>query len=152
MGTRSHELAMYVLFDQPLGFLCDAPTEYARYPDILDYLSRVPTVWNKTVPLEAKFGEYAIIAKQTGNDWYVSGMTNWTERKVSVNFSFLPEGIMYNATLYRDSNTSNEYPTRYVCEKIAVTSKTQLKIKMAKGGGFAMRISVNADAGVTDIK
>lgn len=152
MGTRSHELAMYVLFDQPLGFLCDAPTEYARYPDILDYLSRVPTVWNKTVPLEAKFGEYAIIAKQTGNDWYVSGMTNWTEREVNVNFSFLPEGIVYNAMLYRDSNTSNDYPTQYVCEKIAVTSQTQLKIKMAKGGGFAMRLSVNVDTGFTEIR
>lgn len=141
MGTRSHELAMYVMFDQPVGYLCDSPTEYRKFPDILDFLSKVPTVWNKTVPLDAVLDEYAVVAKQTGDEWYIGGMTNWNAREVEVNFSFLPEkNRKYKAVFYRDSDNSGKEPKQYVCESKIVSAQTKQKMQMAEGGGFVIRL------------
>ncbi len=149
MGTRCHHLAMYVMYDQPLAYMVDSPTEYEKYPDIMTYFQKVPTVWKKTVPLDAKVGEYAMIAKQTDkDDWFVAGMSNWTRRNVTVDFSFLPEGISYEATIYRDSTTSNGYPQRYVCEKKLVSRSTLMPIFMADGGGFSMMLTPYLDSGI----
>ncbi len=141
MGTRAHELAMYILFDQPVGYLCDSPTEYRKFPDILDYLSKVPTVWKKTIPVDARLGEYAIVAKQTNDDeWYIAGMTNWNERNVEVDCSFLPKS-QYKALIYKDDPVnSNTDATKYICEEIVVSNLSKLNVKLAKGGGFAIRI------------
>ncbi len=152
MGTRSHELSMYVIYDQWLGFLSDAPTEYRKYPDILNFLSTVPTVWDKTVPLDAKLGEYIITAKQTGNDWYVGGMSNWTARDAEVDFSFLKPNTIYDAFILKDDDTSSSYPTKYVNTNIIVTNDMKLTIRMAKGGGFVIRLKEGDPNGVNDIK
>ena len=140
MGTRAHEMAMYVIFDQYLAFVSDAPTEYLKFPEILDFLSTVPAVWDKTVPLKAEFGEYILTAKQTGNDWYVGGMTNWTARGIEVDFDFLTPGRIYQAYIIKDGSNANSYPTRTTIEEPIVTSETKLNISMARGGGFAIRL------------
>ncbi len=140
MGTRAHELAMYILFDHPVAYLCDSPTEYRKYPDILNYLSNVQTVWDKTFPLHAELGKYAVVAKQKGSEWYVGGMTNWEGRDIELDFSFLPSGIKYTAEIFTDGKDADYFATHYVFETTELDSSTKMKIKMAKGGGFAMRI------------
>lgn len=149
-GTRSHELAMYIIYDQYLGYLCDAPTEYMKYPDILDFFSKVPTVWDKTVPLAAKVGEYAVVAKQSGDDWFVGGMNNWKGKTVSVDFSFLESGINYKATVYKDGVNANSYATRYICEELNITKESKLDMDMANGGGFVVMISPDNASGIND--
>jgi alpha-glucosidase len=140
MGTRSHELAMYVIFDQWLGYLCDSPTEYNKYPDIKNFLSIVPTVWDKTIPLDAVLGKYILIAKQKGQDWYVGGMSNWDERTVTVNFDFLEPNIQYEAEIFKDSPESSIQPKNYLHEIKLITKDSLLTIDMAKGGGFVIRL------------
>ena len=149
MGTRSYQLAMYVVYDQPIAYLVDSPIEYEKYPNIMDFFKKVPTVWNKTIPLSAKLGEHVVIAKQSGNDWYVGGMNNWTRRTVTVDFSFLPEGIDYAATIYRDSPNSNNSPKDYLCEKKIVRKATSMSLDMSDGGGFVMMLSKD-DVSVND--
>ena len=141
MGTRSHVLSMYVIFDHWIGYLCDAPSEYNKYPDILDYLSKVPSVWDKTLPLDARLGEYIVMAKQTGKDWYVGGMTNWTPRSVTVDFGFLKRGKTYRAVVFKDKPESGDHPTTYACETMNVDRNTKLTLDMARGGGFAIRLT-----------
>ncbi len=141
MGTRSHGLSMYVIFDHWIGFLCDSPTEYDKYPDILDYLAKVPSVWDKTLPLDARLGEYIVMAKQKGDDWYVGGMTDWTPRTVEVDFSFLKRGKSYKAVVFKDTPRSGDHPTDYACETIEVARGTKLKVDMARGGGFTIRLT-----------
>jgi alpha-glucosidase len=150
-GTRAHELSMYIIFDHWLAFLCDAPTEYMKYPDILDFLKHVPTVWDKTLPLDAKAGEYIVIAKQTGTDWYVGGMTNWDARNVEVDFAFLTPGLSYTATVLRDGQNAGNYPTRYAADTIRVTHETRLPVAMAKGGGFVIRLVKNENTAIQNI-
>lgn len=140
MGTRAHELSMYVIFDQWVGYLCDAPTEYNKFPDILDFLSSVPTVWDKTIPLDAQLGKYILMAKQKNDDWYVGGMSNWDARTTEVNFNFLPAGITYEAVILKDSPESGSEPKKYLHETRTITSETKLTIDMAKGGGFVIRL------------
>ena len=139
-GTRAHELAMYVVFDHWLAFLCDAPTEYRKYPDILDFLAHVPTVWDKTLPLNSKLGQYITIAKQSGTDWFVGGMSSWTASNVEVDFSFLKPGKIYTAQILKDGNNANNYPTRYTAETIDVTNQTKITFNMSNGGGFVIRL------------
>jgi alpha-glucosidase len=142
MGTRAHELAMYVVFDHWLAYLCDAPTEYEKHPDLLSFLSAVPTVWDKTLPLDARLGEYIVVAKQKGDEWYVGGMTNWTARPLTVDFSFLPAaGKKYAARIYKDGVNATNEPTEYVVETREVDTNTKLTIDLAEGGGFAVQVS-----------
>ena len=139
-GTRSNEMAMYVMFDQPLAYLCDTPIEYRKYPDIVRFLSNVPSVWDQTLPLEAEVGQYAVVARRDGDEWYVGAMTNWTARTVEVDFSFLPEGKTFVADILRDNEDTTSDPKRYTSEMIEVTSQSKLSFQLATGGGAVMRL------------
>ncbi|MDR1119994.1 MAG: glycoside hydrolase family 97 protein [Dysgonamonadaceae bacterium] len=140
MGSRAHELAMYIVFDHWLAYLCDAPTEYEKYPDLLDFLSGVPTVWDKTLPLDARLGAYILLAKQSGEDWYVGGMSNWDARELSVDFSFLSPGVSYRATIYRDEENTDNEPEKYLVEESNITRESRRNFHVAKGGGFVIRL------------
>jgi alpha-glucosidase len=132
---------MYVVFDHWLAYLCDAPTEYEKHPELLKFLSEVPTVWDKTLPLVAKLGEYIVVAKQKDDEWYVGGMTNWTARPLTVDFSFLPaDGKKYVAHIYKDGANATNEPTEYVVETREVDTNTKLTIDLAEGGGFAVQV------------
>lgn len=136
-GTRCHELAMYILFEQPFAMLCDSPTEYRKYPDIMQYLSVVPTAFDETRVLEAKVNQFAVIAKRKGNAWYVGAMTNWTERDIVVDFSFLLKG-KWKAVVYQDGKSSE--PQSYLNTSLTVDRKTKMNIHLAKGGGAVIQI------------
>jgi len=140
IGTRTHEVAMYVMFDQPLAYLCDAPTEYRKYADILSFLSKVPTVWNQTLPLAAEVGKYAVIARKHAEEWYVGAMTNYDARDVEVDFSFLPAGVDRVADVYRDTPASETNAKAYQHEIINVTNQSKLTFHLASGGGLAIRV------------
>jgi len=147
-GTRAHELSMYIIFDQWLGFLCDAPTEYMKFPDILDFLANVPTTWDKTLPLDSRLGEYITIAKQSGTDWYVGGMSSWTAHDVDVDFSFLTPDKNYTAYILKDGTNASNYPTRYAADTLIVNSQTKMTFNMAKGGGFVIRLKEGSTLGI----
>lgn len=136
-GSRCHELAMFVIFDQPLAMLCDSPTEYMKYPDIMKFLSAVPTVFDDTKILDAKVGEYALIAKKKENKWFIGAMTNWESRTLKLNFSFLPDNKTYTADLYLDAADSGENAENYVFKTIRVTRNTIIDLPLARGGGAA---------------
>lgn len=134
-GTRCHELAMYVLFDQPLAMLCGSPSEYDRYPDIMKFLSAVPTVFDDTKVLRARVGEYAIVAKKRGKSWYVGAMTNWSPRDMKLDLSFLPPGVNYQADIYTDLPQSNTDAEKYKHEVKILNRDSKLLLKLASGGG-----------------
>jgi alpha-glucosidase len=134
-GTRCHELAMYVVLDQPFAMLCDAPAEYRKYPDIMRYLSAVPTSFDETKVLQAKLGEHIVMAKRKDKNWFVGAMTNWNARDLEIDFSFLPPGVKMNAELYTDTKASLTDASQYGHKTISVTQTSKLKISLAQGGG-----------------
>lgn len=135
MGTRCHQLAMYVDYYAPLQMLADAPTAYQKDPDVLHYLSEVPTTWDQTIPLAGKVGQYLVIARRKGDTWFIGAMTNWSARDINVNLSFLAKGG-YQATLYADGVNSDRIGNDYTMKTIQVSNTANLPVHMAPGGGW----------------
>ena len=138
-GTRCRQLAMYVVFESPFNMLCDSPTNYEKEPVCTEFIAKIPTVWDETEALDGKVGEYCIIARRAGDVWYVGGMTNWNEREVEIDLSFLGEGN-YAATEFVDGPNANKLGRDFLKKEIEVKGGSKLKVKMAQGGGFAMKI------------
>jgi alpha-glucosidase len=139
LGTRCHQLAMYVVFESPLQMLADSPSNYLREPESMEFLGPVPTVWDDTKVLDAKIGDYVVVARSSGNDWYVGAMTDWTARDLEIDFSFLPEGNFVLES-YQDGVNADRYGSDYKKVRSQVNKTTKLKIRLAEGGGWAGRI------------
>ena len=138
-GTRCQQLAMYVVYESPLQMLSDSPSNYEREPDAMAFLKAVPTVWDETRVLDGKVGEYVLLARRRGKDWYVGAMTSWTARDLKVNLSFLGDG-RFTADTYRDGVNAHRVGIDYVREERSVESTDLLAIHLAPGGGWAARI------------
>jgi alpha-glucosidase len=136
-GTRCQQLAMVVMYFSPLQMLCDAPTQYEKYPDILGFLSEVPTTWDETVALDGKLGEYGIIARRKGDDWYIGGMTDWNERIFRIDLASFAEG-RYRAEIFRDGINAHRQAEDYIHETREVSGSETLEINMKPGGGFVV--------------
>lgn len=138
-GTRCHQLASYVVFESPFNMLCDAPTNYMRETESLEFIAAIPTVWDETTTLDGKLGEYIVTARRKGNVWYIGGMTNWDARDLKVNLSFLSEKAN-SAILFRDGVNAHRNGEDYKKESIQLKGKKEFDIHLAPGGGFALRV------------
>jgi alpha-glucosidase len=139
LGTRCHQLAMYVVFESPLQMLADSPSNYMREPEAMEFLSSVPSVWDDTKALDGKIAEYVAVARKSGNDWYVGAMNNWTARELEIDFSFLPAGE-FSMDAYQDGVNADRYAGDYRLVKTKVNNSTKLKIQLAPGGGWAAHL------------
>ena len=138
-GTRCHQLAMYVIYDAPLQMLADSPSNYMREPEIMQFLSPVPTVWDETKILDAQIGQYVISARRNGRDWYVGAMTNWTPRDLEIDFSFLPEGG-FRLETFQDGVNADRIAIDFKKTEMRINQDTKIRIHLAPGGGWAARI------------
>jgi alpha-glucosidase len=138
-GTRCHQLAMYVVYEAPLQMLSDSPIIYKREQECTDFITKVPTTFDETVPLDGKVGEYVALARRTGDTWYVGAMSNWDARDLALNLSFLSEGA-YVAEVFQDGINADRDATDYKREVIKTAAGDTLKIHLAPGGGWAARI------------
>lgn len=139
-GTRCHQLAAYVVHDSPLTMLADNPTIYRKEQECTDFIVGMPNKGiDETRILQGKLGEFIVTARRTGSSWYVGGMTDWTPRNVTLDFSFLGEGT-YDVILFRDGINADRQAEDYVKEAFSVTSASRKNIWLAPGGGFAMSV------------
>ena len=138
-GTRCRQLALYVVYDSPFNMMCDTPSNYEREQTCTDFIAAVPTVWDETRVLDGELGEYVVTARRKGDVWYVGGITNWTERDVEVDLSLLNDGS-HQASLFKDGVNAHRIARDYKKESVSVDRQTKLKLHLAPGGGFAMRI------------
>ncbi len=134
MGTRCHQLAMFVVYDSPLCCVCDHPRNYKNQAG-LEFLRVVPTVWDDTKVINGEVGKYITMARRSGEKWFVGAMTNWTGRTVQVGLDFLGEG-KYTAHIFADAPDSKENAEKLIKEKRTVTAKDSLTGVMVPGGGF----------------
>ena len=139
LGTRCHQLAMYVVFESPLQMLADSPSNYLREPETMEFLAAVPTEWDETKVLDARFAKYVLVARRNGRDWYVGAMTDWTLRDLLVDLSFLGDGN-FTIEAYQDGANANRFANDYKKTTSQVNKGSKLKIHLAPGGGWAARI------------
>jgi alpha-glucosidase len=105
----------------------------------MDFLGPVPTVWDETKVLDAKMGDYVVIARRKGREWYIGAMTDWTARTLDLDFSFLPAGN-FQMESYEDGPNADRVGIDYKKRKSSVNKNGRIKINMAPGGGWAARI------------
>ena len=140
MGTRCHQLATYIVHDSPLTMLCDAPTNYKGEEECVEFITSIPVEVDATFIADGKLGEYIVTVRKKDADWYIGGMTNWDERDIVLDFSFLPEGKSYQATVFTDGINANKNAEDYQASSYTVDHTKKLNIHMASGGGFAIRL------------
>lgn len=140
MGTRCHQLAAYIVHDSPFTMLCDAPTNYLNEQECVDFIASLPVEVDSTFIASGELGKYIVTVRKKDVNWYIGGMTNWDERDVQLDFSFLPEGMSYTAVLFKDGVNANKQAEDYRKETIRIDKDSRLTLHLASGGGFAMKL------------
>jgi alpha-glucosidase len=138
LGTRAHELALFVVLESPFEMVADYPEHY-QGQQAFDFIKQVPTSWDDLQVLGGTPMEWITIARRSGPDWYLGSITNWTDRNVNIPLTFLGDG-KFTAEIYADAPDADKEPTHTVITKKTVDKTTILNIQMAPGGGSAIWI------------
>ena len=143
MGTRAHQLALFVVFESHLQMVADYPERYKGEKDF-EFLRAVPASWDETRVLSGRPMEHIAIARRSGKEWYLGCLTDWNARDLELPLDFLTEGKMV-AEIYADAADAVEHPTHTTIEKENVGRAAKLKLHLAPGGGAAVRIHAPND-------
>jgi len=142
--TLTKQLALYVTMYSPLQMAADLPENYEKHLDALQFIRDVAVDWDDTKILDAEPGDYIIEARKAkGKDsWFLGAISDENARNFTESFNFLDADKKYVATIYRDADNADwkNNPEAYVIEKFVVDSKTNLKLKLAPGGGTAVSL------------
>ncbi|NVJ69878.1 MAG: glycoside hydrolase family 97 protein [Alphaproteobacteria bacterium] len=147
--TLTKQLALYVVLYSPIQMAADLPHNYEARMDAFQFIRDVPTDWSESHALTGDIGKHATFARKErgGNDWYLGSVTNEEARTLTVSLDFLDEGKRYEAQIYRDGDDADwdTNPYSMVIEKKLVSASDTMKLKMAAGGGIAIRFKALAD-------
>ncbi len=138
MGTRVHQTALFVVFESEFQIIADSPAAYEGQKE-LDFIKAVPASWDETRVLNGVPPKYITIARRCGSEWFVGSITDWDPRELDVPLGFLGSGA-YDAEIYADGPNAAAQPTDSVVGKRRVNAQTVLKLKLAPGGGCAIRL------------
>jgi alpha-glucosidase len=138
LGTRAHQLALFVVFESPLQMVSDFPGAYAGQEDF-DFIEAVPATWDETKVLNGRVGEYVTLARRRGEEWFLGSLNDGTVRELEVPLGFLGPGD-YAAEVYADAPDAAMHPTRTVIEETRVSARSTLTLRLASGGGAAVRL------------
>jgi len=139
-GTRVHQMALYVLYESPLQMLSDSPSNYMKEQECTDFLVNIPVVWDDLKVMEAKIADYLLLARRSGNEWFVGALTDWNAREMVLDLSFLPAGE-FVIEIFQDGINADKHAQDYKHLKKNVKQGEKLKISLAPGGGWVARIS-----------
>jgi alpha-glucosidase len=134
--TRAQQLAMYVVFESPLSMLSDYPEIYDHTPE-MEFLEKVPTVWDETRVLNGEPAQYVTIARRQGSNWFLGAMTSWDARDLEIPLAFLGAGE-FEAQIFADGADADKVATRVAVSKKHVRAEDKLTLYLTPGGGAAM--------------
>jgi alpha-glucosidase len=139
MSTRAHQLAMYVVYDSPLQMLSDTPSAYRGEPGA-DFLKVVPATWDESRVLDGRIGEYVVMARRHGSEWFVGAMTDGP-RKIAIPLGFLG-GKAFDATIWADTRDTATNPARLsvLPARLEGKSPRPLELSLASGGGAVLHL------------
>ncbi len=135
-GTRAHQLAMYVVYECPFSMVSDYPENYDHKPE-MEFLDKVPTVWDETKVVNGDPSQYITIVRRHGTDWYLGAMTNWDARDLQIPLTFLGGG-QFEAQIFADGADADKVPTSVAISKKQVKAGDKLTIHLASGGGASV--------------
>jgi alpha-glucosidase len=139
-GTRCHQLAMFVVYDNPMQIFSGNPSQGLLEPAFMDLLGSIPSTWDETKIVDGKLGEYIVTARKKGANWFLSAMGDWNEQSLSILLNFLEPG-KYKATICQDGVNASKYASDYIITEKDIQSGDSLKIHLASGGGYLAKFS-----------
>ncbi len=134
-GTRAHQVAEYVVFDAPFNMLADSPSLYMKEDETTRFIAQIPTVWDETVVLDGKIGEYIVVAHRKTDTWYIGALNNWTSRDLDLDISKFISHTS-NLAIFADGKNSEKVPEDYLYTTINIPTDGKIKIHLAPGGGW----------------
>lgn len=139
-GTRCRQLAEYVVFDSPLNMLCDSPSNYIAEAECTEFIAACPETWDESLGVNGEIGKYITIARRSGDAWYVGALTNWDERDITLDLSFLGEGD-WTLDIFQDGPNAEKAARDYVHTTSTVPADRKITAHLAPGGGWAAKIT-----------
>lgn len=139
-GTRCRQLAEYVVFDSPLNMLCDSPSNYIAEAECTEFIAACPETWDESLGVNGEIGKYITIARRSGDAWYVGALTNWDERALTLDLSFLGEGE-WSLDIFQDGPNAEKAARDYKHLTATVPADRKITAHLAPGGGWAAKIT-----------
>lgn len=136
MGTRACQMAMYVVFESGIQMLSDTPTRYYAEEECTKFISSVPVTWDETHVIDAKVGEYVVVARRKGNRWFIGAMSAGNARTVNVPLDFLGDGGKRTLTFFADGVNADRQAFDYVKGESQVDKSSVLTLKLERNGGW----------------
>jgi alpha-glucosidase len=131
---------MTVIYPSPLLVLCDSPANYRGQPGV-DFLKSIPTVWDDTCVLDGAMGEHLVLARRSGNKWFLGAMTDQNARDLSVKLDFLGKGS-WKAKLWKDAPDSDTAAEHLLTEERTVNAADVLNLHLAAAGGAVVEFQI----------
>jgi alpha-glucosidase len=138
-GTRTNQLAMYVIYESPIQFFSGNPSQGMLEPTFMELLGSIPTVWDTTMVIDAKVADYIITARQKDGNWYIGAMTDTSVRKFTIPLDFVGAGN-FAATICEDGINADRFAGDYKIASRNVSSKDSLTFTLQPGGGYVARL------------
>jgi len=149
-STIANQLSLYVTMSSPLQMAADLPETYEKFLDAFQFIKDVALDWDISYYLEAEPGEYITVARKAkgSTNWFVGSTNGNNTRTSKIDFTFLPEGKTFIATIYADASDAHckSNPQAYTIRKVLVTQKSVLSQKCAPGGGYAISLTEMLDS------
>lgn len=136
LGTRAQQAALFIVFESPLQMVADSPSNFKNAPELIKFVSKIPTVWDETRGIDARIAEYLVMARRNGDNWYVAALTDWNARDMEVKLDFLPQGE-YTMTTFADGKNAHKMAVDTKVTERVVKSGDTVKFHMAPGGGWS---------------
>ena len=134
-GTRSHQLAMYVVYESPLQMISDSPTKYDKNLRSFEFIKSIPTTWDETVPLEGEVGEYIALTRRHNDTWYIGVINGATPRHIEIDLSFIGNGPKKIKAHIDGVNAGQQAKDSQIIEQV-IKDNEKLPIDMSRGGGY----------------
>ena len=134
-GTRAYQMALYVCFESGLQMLADSPTRYLREDECTQFISSVPTTWDETRVLDARVGDYYVVAKRKGEQWFIGAITGDKPQDLDISLDFLTRDGQL--TYFQDGRNAHRIAVDYKRQQQRVTPQTRLKLHLVRNGGWA---------------
>jgi len=139
-GTRAHAMALFVILNSPMTMLPDSPSDYYREQECTDFLATIPLEWDETKLFKGKIGQYTILGRRNGEEWFLGATTDWSARDFNLNTDFLGPG-KYRVEIFSDGINADTRAEDYKRSAIYIQQGDHVEISMVSGGGWVAKFT-----------
>ena len=134
-GTRAYHMALFVVFESGVQMLCDSPTRYYAEPQCTEFITSVPTTWDETRVIDARMGQYVIVAKRKGTKWFVGAITGEHPQQLRLSLDFIGSG-QHHIAYFEDGVNADRMAADYRRVEAQVDRSSTFDLRLAPNGGW----------------